>query len=413
MNFTGFEGCAMVVFYRYDLGGARLKQYSFLEFFAGGGMARMGLGPHWQCLLANDIDPKKAAAYQVNWEQDHFHLGDIGDMSHHRMPHQADLAWASFPCQDLSLAGKGRGLKGERSGTFWHFDRIIGELRHAGRAPHVIVLENVCGALSSHEGKDFADICAALKRQNYQYGAVVIDAVHFVPQSRPRLFIIGVQAALKAPHHLICTEPEQWHTPAVVQAYRRLPEILKNNWIWWRLGPAPRRTINFIDLMEDNPKDVKWDSPAETRRILNMMTPVNLKKVEAEKEKGKPAIGGLYKRTREGIQRAEVRFDVSGCLRTPGGGSSRQRIIFVNGGKVSTRLLSKREAARLMGLPDEYKLPTRYNDSYHLIGDGLVVPVVSFVENKILRPLLDHNFMKGDAEDAVDHRTNRELEPVL
>ena len=88
------------------------------------------------------------------------------------------------------------------------------------------------------------------------------------------------------------------------------------------------------------------------------------------------------------MPRAEIRFDgVAGCLRTPGGGSSRQFIMVVEGESVRTRLLSGREAARLMGLPDEYKLPANYNEAYHLMGDGLAVPVVRHLADNLLGPL--------------------------
>ncbi|EBU9644554.1 DNA cytosine methyltransferase [Escherichia coli] len=86
-------------------------------------MARAGLGPDWQCLLANDFDPKKGAAYAANWGDDHLRVADVATLSTADLPGCADLAWASFPCQDLSLAGAGAGLKGERSGTFWPFRR--------------------------------------------------------------------------------------------------------------------------------------------------------------------------------------------------------------------------------------------------------------------------------------------------
>ena len=104
----------------------------------------------------------------------------------------------------------------------------------------------------------------------------------------------------------------------------------------------------------------------------------------------KKMVGALYRRTRNGVQRAEVRFDdVAGCLRTPAGGSSRQLILVVEKGKVRSRLISSRETARLMGLPDEYRLPENYNEAYHLTGDGVVVPVVRFIAEHILEPILD------------------------
>ena len=105
-------------------------------------------------------------------------------------------------------------------------------------------------------------------------------------------------------------------------------------------------------------------------------------------------IGGIYKRMRldeqrRKTQRAEVRFDdVAGCLRTPAGGSSRQSILLVNGNDVRSRLLSPREAARLMGLPDTYRLPENYNEAYHIAGDGVAVPVVRFLAAHILEPML-------------------------
>jgi DNA (cytosine-5)-methyltransferase 1 len=119
-----------------------------------------------------------------------------------------------------------------------------------------------------------------------------------------------------------------------------------------------------------------------------MMTAVNRRKVLAAQAAGRLKVGTIYRRTRGGVQRAEVRFDgISGCLRTPTGGSSRQTIIVVEGAHLRTRLLSSREAARLMGLPDSYKLPKRYNDAYHLAGDGVVVPVVSHLAKHLLTPL--------------------------
>jgi DNA (cytosine-5)-methyltransferase 1 len=82
--------------------------YSYHEFFAGGGMARAGLGRGWTCLFANDIDPKKGATYAANWSERNLKVADVGALTTKDLSGTADLAWASFPCQDLSLAGSGR-----------------------------------------------------------------------------------------------------------------------------------------------------------------------------------------------------------------------------------------------------------------------------------------------------------------
>ncbi len=367
---------------------------TFYEFFAGGGMARAGLGKGWKCLLANDFDPKKQASYCENWGKDEFHPGSVSDISTEKLPGRADLAWASFPCQDLSLAGSGAGLKGTRSGTFWPFWELIEELNKESRKPNLIVLENVCGALTSHRGEDFRALIGALGKERYRFGAVVIDAVHFVPQSRPRLFIIAMDETIEIPPALCGKTPDPAWTPAsLIKACDSLDEEQRKNWIWWHIPkPGPRAKI-FSDLIEDVPAGVKWHTPAETKRLIDMMSPLNRAKLEKAKKAGRRVVGAVYKRTRpddSGVrrQRAEVRFDdIAGCLRTPVGGSSRQLIMIVHGSKVRSRLLSPREAAALMGLED-YILPAKYNDAYHLAGDGLVVPVVRHLATHVLEPLL-------------------------
>lgn len=195
---------------------------TFYEFFAGGGMARAGLGQGWTCLFSNDIDAKKGASYTTNWGDAHLAIEDVGKLKTANLPGRADLAWASFPCQDLSLAGNGAGLNGDRSGTFWPFWRLMQALGKEERGPSLIVLENVCGALSSHGGKDFAAIGAALSK-GYRFGALIMDAVRFVPQSRPRLFIVAIRKDLDVPKHLILAQPNaQWHPAHLLAAHGKL-----------------------------------------------------------------------------------------------------------------------------------------------------------------------------------------------
>jgi len=368
---------------------------TFYEFFAGGGLARAGLGGDWECLFANDIDTKKGASYAANWGREHLKVEDVGKLTTAGIPGRADLAWGSFPCQDLSLAGDYAGLKGDRSGTFWPFWRLIEALAKDGRPPTVVVLENVCGALTSHGGKDFAAIGDAFAAGGYRFGALVIDAVRFVPQSRPRLFIVAIREERALPANLALPEAGPlWHPPNLVSAHEKLSERATEAWVWWSLPAPSARKLRFADVIEDEPEGVSWHTAAETQRLISLMSPINRKKVEQAMRMGKRMVGGIYKRTRKDesgkrVQRAEVRFDdVSGCLRTPVGGSSRQIIMIVEGTKVRSRLLAPREAARLMGLPETYTLPTNYNDAYHLAGDGVVVPVVRFLAAHLLEPLL-------------------------
>ena len=368
---------------------------SFYEFFAGGGMVRAGLGDGWTCLFANDFDAKKAETYRANYpETDVLRESDVRKIEAKELPGHADLIWGSFPCQDLSLAGGGAGLKGERSGTFYPFWDIVKELIADNRGPKVIALENVLGTLTSHSGRDFEAICKTFADAGYRYGALVINAALFVPQSRPRLFVVGVRSDVEIGANLLSPGPiEPFHTPALQRAFDRVGKTALTLRVWWNFPAPDRRNEKFADLIEENPTSVRWHTAAERDQLIAMMSPVNRAKLEKAKTAGHRMVGGVYKRTRLDengvkVQRAEVRFDdVAGCLRTPAGGSSRQVIIVVDGPKVRSRLISSRETARLMGLKEEYQLPKNYNEAYHLTGDGVAVHVVRHLAENIFEPL--------------------------
>lgn len=366
---------------------------TYYEFFAGGGMAHAGLGSGWDCLLANDLSEKKGEAYAANWGAGALWVGDISLMSTDRLQGHADLAWASFPCQDLSLAGNGAGLDGTRSGTFWAFLKLIGELKDQARKPRMIALENVYGAVTSRGGKDFEAMLMAVSALGYRLGAMVIDAVHFVPQSRPRLFIVALDESLSIPQGCAADSPSPaWHPTAIIKGYHRLSALMKDRWVWWSPPMPITRLKTLDDIVEPEPHGVDWHSESETQNLLNMMAPLHRQKVLQAQAAGHLKVGAIYRRTREGVQRAEVRFDgLAGCLRTPTGGSSRQTILVVDGSRIRSRLLSPREAARLMGLDDSYLLPARYNDAYHLAGDGVVVPVVSHLARHIFDQVVAEN----------------------
>ena len=369
-------------------------------------MARAGLGQHWNCLFANDFDTKKGMAYQRNWGANGvLKVGDVGLVKTSELPGAAELAWASFPCQDLSLAGGGAGLRGERSGTFYPFWKVMKALIDEGRAPKMIALENVTGTLTSHGGKDFEAICETFADNGYRYGAVVIDAALFVPHSRPRLFVIGVRDEVAIPEALVAPGPIQpFHTRGLRTAFERVGGKARENWIWWNIPEPARRTTTFADIIEENPLSVSWHTEIEKANLLSMMSDINMAKVNAAKRAGRRMVGAVYKRTRiengVKVQRAEIRFDdVAGCLRTPAGGSSRQVIVVIDGERIRSRLISSRETARLMGLSDSYWLPNSYNEAYHLTGDGVVVPVVSHLAKYVIEPIVS----AAEESNSVEH----------
>lgn len=374
-----------------------LRAPGYLEFFAGGGMVRCGLGPGWRPLLANDVDPKKAAAYRANWGAGELLEADVQRLETADLPGRPALAWASFPCQDLSLAGPGGGLGGARSGVFWGFHRLMAGLRAEGRAPPLVAIENVCGLYSARGGRDLAALLNALVDLGYRPGALVIDAAAFAPQSRPRLFVIALDAAAAPPEALAAASPDpRWSPPGLVEAAARCPASVRRALVWWRLPPPEQAPRRLADIVE--PAAAGWRSPEEVARLKTLCSPRQLSKlaraVAEAASTGRPVYGTMFRRGRPGPegrtrQRVEWRFDgLAGCLRTPAGGSSRQSLVEVRADGVRVRLFTPREAARLMGLPDSYLLPGTRTDAYRLVGDGVVAPAVAHLRAHLFEPLL-------------------------
>ena len=369
-------------------------------------MVRLALEDDWSCAWANDNDPRKQEVYEAHFGGDEFVLGDVAEVRAHSLPPNADMAWASFPCQDLSVAGNKRGLNAERSGTFWSFWGLMKDLMTTRSRPPIIVIENVVGLL---RGQEFAKVAHALAALGMQFGPLVIDARLFLPQSRPRVFIVAVDADLDCREFL---EPEGmthqvWFTKGVYSALQQVRLREKDLWRWWRLPIPSEAAIAVERIIEADIPDHCWNTPEETQRLLGMMTERNLNKVRQAVDCGM-SVGFLYKRVRSGVQRAEVRFDgVAGCLRTPQGGSSRQTVLIVSDGEVRSRLLSPREAARLMGVRDNFWLPDRYNDAYRAMGDGVAVPAVRWLSDNLLVPLA--KVSRGSARTPEKHHDLNEL----
>jgi DNA (cytosine-5)-methyltransferase 1 len=338
------------------------------EFFAGSGLVAYGLRGLFCPVWANDISEKKAAVYRANFKSDHFVVGDIKEISGASLPY-AHISWASFPCQDLSLAGSLGGIDAARSGLVWEWLRILGEMP---RPPAILLIENVAGLLSTNQGKNYTKLHNALLKLGYRSGAMLIDAVRFVPQSRPRVFIIAVRNDIEIPHELTDNGPNWLHNKAAAALGNTLP-----NWIWWKAeNPATRGTT----LAEA----IDFSLPYDKDDVLRLVSPRHREKLDSMEN----AVATGYRRTRNGTQRLELRFDgVAGCLRTPEGGSSKQFLIVKRNGELHARLLSPREAARLMGAPDSFALPDAYNDGYKAMGDAVVLPVATFIGETFLTKL--------------------------
>ena len=359
------------------------------EFFAGIGLMRLGLERQgWKVVFANDIDPEKFKMYERHFgdEGERFIVDDIHKISAARVP-SVTLATASFPCNDLSLAGAREGLDGAQSSAFWGFIRLLEKMRN--RRPPLVLLENVTGFLTSHGGKDFNEALLALNRLGYAVDAFVLDAVNFVPQSRQRLFVVGVRDASTSKAASSLDKVEHFARPKAL-----LDFISKHTNIRWRLRslpPLPQRTITLNDILEDLPDDApEWWSDERSAYLFNQMSERHRAIAEQMIAGKRWCYGTVFRRMRAGRSMAELRTDgIAGCLRTPRGGSGRQILFRAGRGKYRARLITPREAARLMGAND-FKLDgVPLNQALFGFGDAVCVPVIEWIASNVLFPALN------------------------
>lgn len=360
-----------------------VPEKTLCEFFAGIGLVREGLEPSgWRCVYANDIDPKKRQAYLARFpDRGHFHLGDVWDTDAvvARVPGRPALATASFPCVDLSLAGHYRGIEGKDSSAFFGFARALEALGE--RRPPLVLVENVPGFLSSRGGADFARATVRLSELGYWLDALVLDARHFTPQSRPRVFVVGMLEG-----HRPVGRADLPRSPAIVRAKRGV--TLKTGWVTLDLPDPPAHSGTVAGLLDLDDAQAWW-TPAETSRHLEMMSDGHRSRVDTLARGGRPWAGTIFRRIRQKRMRAEVRFDgLAGCLRTPRGGSAKQIVIATPGdGSARMRWMTPREYARLQGVPDFPLVGTTIQQLWGF-ADAVCAPAVAWLDRHVLSPLL-------------------------
>jgi DNA (cytosine-5)-methyltransferase 1 len=374
-----------------------------IEFFAGIGLARMGLeSAGFRVVWSNDYEPDKKAMYEGHFgtHPDHvFQLGDIGAVTSQDLPQDARLAWASSPCTDLSLAGARAGLAGKESRTFWKFIDLLDGLREHGAMPPVAVLENVVGLATSHGGDDLSAAIKAFNKLGYSVDVLAIDARRFVPQSRPRLFIV---ASL--------TPPEDDDSPS----------DLRPDWLQWvftdktlvthraRLQLAPAPFVSGLgEVIEEMPlTDDRWWDETRTKSFVDSLSAIQRDRVADLSRAPGVHYRTAYRRTRNGVARWEIRpDDISGCLRTARGGSSKQAVVRFEGTRFLVRWMTPLEYARLMGAGHYDLSGARSNQALFGFGDAVAVPAVEWLAENYLMPLL----RGGLATSLRDEVQNRAL----
>jgi len=365
------------------------NQHTFAEYFAGVGLARMGLeAAGWTPVFANDLDEQKLRMYEGQFgAEDFFVLEDIHRLADapDKVPN-ATLAHASFPCTDLSVAGRRGGLQVGQSSAFWGFHRLL-EAQGDSR-PRLVLLENVTGFLSSNTGQDFHAALRAMNALGYAVDPFIIDAAHFVPQSRPRLFVVcDRNPELSDSIRPSSLEPSNLRPQSLIDAVKNAPDI---DWCIRSLPDLPaygsRKLGEVLDQVPVD--DPQWWSPERADYLFSQMSDRHRSAAQAMMDSRKWSHGTVFRRVRNGRSMAELRTDgIAGCLRTPKGGSGRQILFQAGYGKYRVRLLNADECARLMGA-DGYRVTVPLNQALFGFGDAVCVPVIEWIARNYLNRLV-------------------------
>lgn len=251
--------------------------------------------------------------------------------------------------------------------------------------PPIVMIENVTGLLTGHQGKDFEQTCQALAGLGFFLDSFVVDAKHFTPQSRPRLFIIGMQREL-IPETAVISHQFHWSErlksrsstcpERLFEAMRKIQ--LPTGWIAFDLPeppPVKRNLASVIDLDDAQ----EWWSEQEVKKHFDRMSDEHRHRVENLLVSKQLWIGAMFRRVREGKTRCEVRFDgLAGCLRTAKGGSGKQIVVVVDRGRLKMRWMSPVEYARLQGVPD-FNIQRPRNQALTGFADAVCVPAIDWI----------------------------------
>lgn len=358
-----------------------------VEFFAGIGLVREALEPLGVDMVwANDIALTKFGLYQLNHRdaEERFVVGDIRDVRGDSLPEGIELATSSFPCTDLSLAGRRGGLAGAQSGMFWQFARVLQEMP---ARPPVVLLENVPSFATSNEGQDLIAALRRLSELGYSLDLLVVDARHFVPQSRPRLFIVGVQSAA-LPAEARCGVPEcsDVRPPWLAAVFERLAGELAMHHL--DLPPLPHGPDDLAGVVEDlDDNDPRWWSADRVADFVAALGEAQRARFEALQFDEALSCRTACRRTRGGRVVWELRSDgLAGCLRAKRGGSNGQVLVKLGRGRApQVRWLTPVDEARLMGAGSYRLVGSTTNFGF---GDAVVVDVVRWIGQHYLMPVL-------------------------
>jgi len=304
--------------------------FTFIDLFAGiGGIRRAYQIEGGVCVFSSEIDKFACQTYEANWGE--YPSGDITQIKAEEIPN-FDILLAGFPCQAFSIAGKRKGFDDTRGTMFFEVERIL-----EYHKPKCFMLENVKGLTNHDKGNTFRVMRDILENKlGYKIYYKVLNAKDFgVPQNRERIIIVGFKN-----HSVEFEFPE----PSGVKT--RLGDILEKD-------VDPKYTIS----------DKIWAS--------------HQRRKEAHRAKGNGFGYSLFNEDAEYTSTISARYYKDGS-----------EILIEQKGK-NPRKLTPREAARLQGFPDDFKLPCSDGQMWKQFGNSVPTKMINAVAKKVIKALRD------------------------
>lgn len=307
-------------------------KFTFIDLFAGIGGIRLAYQKEGgACVFSSEIDKFACQTYEANWNE--YPSGDITKIDAKEIP-KFDILLAGFPCQAFSIAGKRRGFSDTRGTMFFEVERIL-----EYHKPKCFMLENVKGLVNHDKGKTFKVMREILEgKLGYKIYYKVLNAKDFgLPQNRERIIIVGFR------NHDV-----EFCFPVPTDIKTKLSDILEDK-------VDPKYTIS----------DKIWASHQRRR--------------EAHRAKGNGFGYSLFNGDSEYASTISARYYKDGS-----------EILIEQEGK-NPRKLTPREAARLQGFPDSFKLPCSDGQTWKQLGNSVPTKMINAVAKNVVKALEDAN----------------------
>ena len=342
--------------------------FRFIDLFAGIGGIRLGFEAHGgQCVLTSEWNKFSQQTYLANFPETsrHTFVGDITQVDESDVP-EHEILLAGFPCQPFSIAGVSKknalgrphGFECTTQGTlFFDVARIIAKKR-----PKAFLLENVKNLLSHDKGNTFKVILQTLRNElGYDVHYKVIDGQHFVPQHRERILIVGFDG--------------------------------KTDFSWDDLKLPSKGSVMLSSILHPQDGTETEEEPYTTGESAKVnskytLTPKLWKYLQDYAEKHRKAGNGFGFGLVDGdavARTLSARYYKDGS-----------EILVSQGKRKRPRRLTPRECARLMGLPDTFKIPVSDTQAYRQFGNSVVMPVMK----EVARIMVPHVQRLCDEVDA-------------